>query len=149
MLLTIFGFPIVTAQLTFDDDLLAFLGEGSEVSADLPHTVTSTKVVTCWRSPSPSLKNSLLAIVAEATGVPELVSLKVGLATRLPLMMMRLMFTSNVINVCCLVEWPSPFRLGPFAFVLQSLPESFGFRFGEKDEPRRNFSFQNGNAVDV
>jgi hypothetical protein len=39
--------------------------------------------------------------------------------------------------------------VGPFAFVLESLPESFGFRFGEKDELRRNFSFQNGNAVDV
>jgi hypothetical protein len=31
MLLTIFGFPIVSAQLTFDDDLLALLSEGSEV----------------------------------------------------------------------------------------------------------------------
>src|SRR6266850_6935771 len=133
--------------MTFDDDLLAFLGEGAKFSADLPHTVTSTKVVICWRSPSPSLKNSLLAIVAEATGVPELVSLKVGLATRLPLMMMRLMFTSNVINVCCLVEWPSPFRLGHWPSFSCSLPESFGFRFGEKMSSRRNFCFQNGNAV--
>jgi hypothetical protein len=53
-------------------------------------------ILTCWRWSSPSLKNSLLAIVAEATGVPELVSLKVGLATRLPLMMMRLIFMSNM-----------------------------------------------------
>jgi hypothetical protein len=92
MLLTICGFPIVMAQLTFDDNLLTLLAREAKLSPDLPHTLTSTKVVTCWRSPSPSLKNSLLAIVAEATGVPELVSLKVGLATRLPLMMMRLMF---------------------------------------------------------
>jgi hypothetical protein len=28
MHLTVFGLPIVTAQLTFDDDLLAFLSEG-------------------------------------------------------------------------------------------------------------------------
>jgi len=33
MLLTIFGLPIVTAQLTFNDDLLAFLSQGSEVFA--------------------------------------------------------------------------------------------------------------------
>jgi hypothetical protein len=59
-----------------------FLAREDKFSADLPHTVTSTKVVICWHSPSPSLKNSLLAIVAEATGVPELVSLKVELATR-------------------------------------------------------------------
>ena len=39
--------------------------------------------------------------------------------------------------------------VGPFALVLQSLPESFGFRFGEKNELRRNFCFQNGNAVAV
>src|SRR5258708_34676965 len=31
MLLTIFGFPIVSTQLTFDDDLLPLLSEGSEV----------------------------------------------------------------------------------------------------------------------
>jgi hypothetical protein len=53
------------------------------------------KIVHRLQGPSlASLKKSLLAIVAEATGVPELVSLKVGLATRLPLMMMRLILTS-------------------------------------------------------
>jgi hypothetical protein len=78
--------------LAFDDDLLTLLSQRSEALVGLTHTVTSAKVVTCWRSPSPSLKNSLLAIVADATGVPELVSLKVGSATRLPLMMIRLMF---------------------------------------------------------
>src|ERR1700730_7388863 len=127
-----------------------FLAREAMFWPDLPHRVTSTKVVTCWRSPSPSLKNSLLAIVTEATEVPELVSRKVGLATRLPLMMIRLTF----IVICdliasCLVKWPSPFRLGHLPLFFPSLPESFGFRFGEKDEPRRNFSFQNGNAVDV
>ena len=71
-----------------------FLARAAKFSADLPHTVTSTKVVTCWRRPPPSLKKSLLAIEAEATGVPELVSLKIGLATRLPLIMTRLIFTS-------------------------------------------------------
>jgi serine/threonine protein kinase len=56
----------------------AFLAREAKFSPDLTHTVTSTKVVTCWCSPSPSLKNSLLAIVTEATGVPELVSLRTG-----------------------------------------------------------------------
>jgi hypothetical protein len=56
----------------------------ASVGSILPHTVTSTKVVTCWRWPSASLKNSLLARVAEATGVPELVSLRVGLARICP-----------------------------------------------------------------
>jgi hypothetical protein len=45
------------------------LAREAKFSPDLPHTVTSTKVVTCWRSPSPSLKDSLLGIVTEATGV--------------------------------------------------------------------------------
>ena len=49
------------------------LAKAAKFSPDFPHTVTSTKVVTCWRRLSPSLKNSLLAIVADAAGVPELV----------------------------------------------------------------------------
>jgi hypothetical protein len=50
-----------------------FLAKAAKFSPDFPHkSRTSPKVVTCWRRLSPSLKNSLLAIVADATGVPEL-----------------------------------------------------------------------------
>ena len=31
--------------------------------------------------------------------------------------------------------------VGPLAFLLESLPESFGFRFGEKDELKAQFFF--------
>jgi len=39
MFLAIFGFPIVTAQLAFDDNLLALLSQGSEALAGFaPHS---------------------------------------------------------------------------------------------------------------
>src|SRR6266403_3045321 len=112
-----------------------FLVREAKFSADLPHTVTSTKVVICWRSPSASLKNSLLAIVAEATGVPELVSLKVGLVTRLPVMMMRLMFIvicEVVLVVSLNGRHPASAGLGRWPLFSPSLRGSFGFRFGEQ-----------------
>jgi hypothetical protein len=34
MLLAIFGFPIVAARLTFNNDLLAFFSQGSEALPD-------------------------------------------------------------------------------------------------------------------
>jgi hypothetical protein len=81
MFLAISGFPIVTAQLAFYDNLLTLLSQRSEALAGFtPHgyVYESSDLLAFTFA---SLKNSLFAIVADATGVRELVSLKVGFAT--------------------------------------------------------------------
>jgi hypothetical protein len=68
-LVDVIGFPTddkhITRLLLAFDDLLALVGQRSEALAGLTpygHVYESSDL--CWRSPSPSLKNSLLAIVA-------------------------------------------------------------------------------------
>src|SRR5260370_18394092 len=98
----------------------------------------------------PIRTNSLLAMVAEATGVPDSVFRRVGLATRLPVMMMRLMF----IVICDVVSSglvltgrrPAPAGLGQALSSSDSLQEPFGPRVGEKIGVHCNFSFQTVNC---
>ena len=89
-----------------------FLARDAKFSPDFPHTVTSTKVVTCWRSPWPSLKNSLFAIVAVATAVPSLVSLKDWVSNQVTSDDDVIDVHSNMrVFFSRLVKWSSSFRL--------------------------------------
>src|SRR5258708_1814280 len=87
-------------------------------------------------------------MVAEATGVPDSVFRRVGLATRLPVMMMRLMFIVICDVVISVLVLTGRRRFGSRqAFASSdSLQESFDSGLERKIGVHCNFSFQTGNG---
>ena len=89
MSLAVFGLPVVTTELSFDDDLLAFLRERREVVAGLAphgHVYESSDLLAFTFVIVKEL------VICDRRGCNPrgrvLVSLKDGLATRLPVTMM-------------------------------------------------------------
>jgi hypothetical protein len=135
MLLAVFSFPIIASQLTFDDDLLAFLSQRTKVLCRLSphgHVYESSDLLTLALDVAKEL------VVSDRGGSDRSsrVSFSQGWASD------QVTSDDDAIDVhsnmrltflVLLNGRRPPRRIGPLPFVLPFSPgESFGFRFGEK-----------------
>jgi hypothetical protein len=151
MLLAVLGFPIIASQLTFDDDLLAFLTQRTEVLCRLPpdgHVYKSSDLLTLALGVAKEL------IVSDGGGSDWSAgsSFSQGwVCDQVTVDDDAIDVHSNMPKYELVVQLNGRHRFGWAIGLCSPLlsRESLDSVLERKMSFRRNFCFQNGNAVDV